>query len=130
MRPLEGKPRHTLTLSLERRSRIRRGLEKSTLRRAGGWRSEVNTPLARTATSSAGTIQLEKWLALTRTLSPGRGNSLLPRREQSLNRGTGPALEKVLPLHGERAGVREVVAFNCIETDKSGSEWQDKASAD
>jgi hypothetical protein len=59
---------------------------------------------------SAVTIQLVLSLALTLTLSPRRGDHPLPRWEQSPNGGQYPALEKLLPLLGERVGVREDVA--------------------
>jgi hypothetical protein len=50
-------------------------------------------------------------LSLTLTLSPRRGNHLVSRREQSPGGGHLPALKELLPLLGERAGVREIVAL-------------------
>jgi hypothetical protein len=58
---------------------------------------------------SAGTIQLVKRLALTLTLSPRRGNRPSPRWEKSLSVGPSLTLAFLLPLLGERAGVRENV---------------------
>jgi len=52
------------------------------------------------------------WPALTLTLSPGRGNYISARVECSMNRRFDPALEQLLPLLGERAGVREIVALS------------------
>jgi hypothetical protein len=47
--------------------------------------------------------------ALTLTLSPRRGNQLWPRRERSPDGGPFAVFEKLLPLLGERVGVRESV---------------------
>ena len=55
----------------------------------------------------SGTIQLVRWLALTLSLSPGRGDYTSPCWECLPNGPLIPALEKVLPLLG--AGVRENV---------------------
>jgi hypothetical protein len=46
---------------------------------------------------------------LTLTLSPRRGNHLVPRQKRSPDGGPFAVLEKLLPLLGERAGVRESV---------------------
>jgi len=56
-------------------------------------------------------MQLIEGSALTLTLSPRRGNGAAPRWEKSLNGGPSPTLHEVLPLLGERAGVRENVAL-------------------
>ena len=55
-------------------------------------------------------MQSVKRLAITLTLSPRRGNHQWTCREKSLTGGPSPALEKLLPLLGERAGVRESVS--------------------
>jgi hypothetical protein len=55
-------------------------------------------------------MQSDSRLALTLTLSPRRGNLKWQRWEKLLNGGHFPALEKFLPLLGERAGVRENIA--------------------
>jgi hypothetical protein len=62
------------------------------------------------------TMPLVNWPALTLTLSPRRGNRVSVRRKRSLNGDSDPALEQLLPLLGERAGVREVVTSNRIHT--------------
>jgi hypothetical protein len=46
-------------------------------------------------------------LALTLALSPRERETKQPRSKQSLDRGPCPAQEKLPPLLGERAGVRE-----------------------
>jgi hypothetical protein len=51
----------------------------------------------------------EMGFALTLTLSPRRGNQLRPRQERSPDGGPFAVLEKLLPLLGERVGVRESV---------------------
>jgi hypothetical protein len=61
-------------------------------------------------------MQSQTRLALTLTLSPRRGNHQWQRWKKSTNGEHSPALENVLPLLGERAGVRANVTFNSIDT--------------
>jgi len=50
--------------------------------------------------------------ALTPTLSPRRGNAVWPGRETTPMGSLSPRLQIVLPLPGERVGVRESVPFH------------------
>ncbi len=56
-----------------------------------------------------GTIQLVIWIALTLSLSPRERELVFDRAGNSPNGAPSPTLERVHPLLGERAGVRENV---------------------
>ena len=77
---------------------IRRPFVSLTKREQGRSEGECESQL--NGSALAVSMQSKVTLALTLTLSPRRGNRQWPRRKNSLNGESFPALEKVLPLPG------------------------------